>query len=228
MRLADARWPEVAASRREVLVVPAGSLEQHGPHLPLDTDTTIAQAVARAVHDARPGAGLVPALPVGASGEHAGFAGTVSIGTAALRAVVVELVRDADRDWRGVLVVNGHGGNAEALAGAVEVSRGEGRRLEVVHLGLPGMDAHAGRAETSLMLHLAPERVRSDLAEAGATTPVGDLLPTLRRDGLRGVSPNGVLGDPAGASAGEGRELLAGLAAVALAVYDRCAARALD
>ena len=225
MRLRDARWPEVAAAPRALLVVPVGSLEQHGPHLPLDTDTTVAAAVAEAVHEQRPAAGLAPAVPFGASGEHAGFAGTVSIGTSALRQVVVEVVRDADRDWSGVLVVNGHGGNVDALAGAVEVCRAEGRRLEVVHLGLPGMDAHAGRAETSLMLHLAPGRVRQDLAEAGPVTPVGHLLSRLRREGVRGVSPNGVLGDPAGASADEGRDLMAGLVALALAAYDDCAAR---
>jgi creatinine amidohydrolase len=76
---------------------------------------------------------------------------------------------------------------------------------------VPGGDAHAGRTELSLMLHVEPDRVRADRAVAGVTTPIGELLPRLRAEGVRAVSPNGVLGDPAGASAEEGAELLAAL-----------------
>jgi creatinine amidohydrolase len=61
------------------------------------------------------------------------------------------------------------------------------------------------------MLHVEPATVREGQAEAGATAPIGQLLPRLRAEGVRGVSPNGVLGDPAGASAAEGRVLLAGI-----------------
>jgi len=70
------------------------------------------------------------------------------------------------------------------------------------------MDAHAGRAETSLMLHLRPESVRLDLAEAGNTAPLSALLPHLRAGGVAAVSRNGVLGDPRAASGEEGRRLL--------------------
>lgn len=224
MRLADARSPEVAAADRRVLVVPLGSLEQHGPHLPLDTDTAVAAAVGQRVAAARPGTGLAPALPIGASGEHAGFAGTLSIGTRALTEVVVELVRDATRDWSAVLVVNGHGGNAAALAAAARTCGYEGRALAVAHLGLPGMDAHAGRSETSLMLHLAPDRVALDRAAAGPTTPVRELLPAMRTGGVRAVSDTGVLGDPSGASAEEGLRLLDALVEQALVTFDRLAA----
>jgi creatinine amidohydrolase len=218
--LRDARWPDVAAGPREVLVLPVGSLEQHGPHLPLDTDAFVAAAVAARLCEHRPAAGLAPVLPFGASGEHAGFPGTLSIGTEALLLAVVELVRHAAADWGAVLAVNGHGGNADALRRAAELCRHEGRRLDVVHLGLPGMDAHAGRAETSIMLHLAPGRVRTDLAAAGDTRPVRELLPVLRAEGVRAVSPNGVLGDPAGASAAEGERLVAQQVAAVVAAYD--------
>jgi len=221
--LAQARWPDVDASPRDVLVVPVGSLEQHGPHLPLATDTVVATAVAERLHALRPDAGLAPAVAFGASGEHDAFPGTVSIGTDALQLLVVELVRDAARWWRAVLVLNGHGGNAAALSAAADLCRHEGRRLHVVHLGLPGMDAHAGRAETSLLLHVAPELVDLDRARAGATEPVAELLPRLRRRGVREVSPNGVLGDPAGASAAEGERLLAGLVERAVEAYDEAA-----
>lgn len=220
MRLVDATWPEVAAASRPVLLVPTGSLEQHGPHLPLATDTLVATAVADRVHAARPATGLAPAVPYGASGEHEGFPGTVSIGTDALCSVVVEIVRDAAVDWQTVVVVNGHGGNVDALRRASALCREEGRRLEVVSLGLAGMDAHAGRAETSMLLHLHPGLVHLDRAEPGVTTPVVDLLPTLRTGGIRAVSPNGVLGDPTGASAEEGARWVAALVARTLAVVD--------
>lgn len=224
MRLGAATWPEVDRHRRELLLVPLGSLEQHGPHLPLRTDTLVAEAVAARVHENRPRSGLSPALPIGASGEHADFPGTLSIGTDALCHLLVELVRHATRHWPGVLVVNGHGGNLAAVRQAAERCRAEGRVLEVVPLGLPGMDAHAGRAETSMLLHLAPSEVRLERAEPGRTEPLPELLPDLVDRGVRAVSPNGVLGDPTGASAEEGEQLIDGLVQLALAGYDRAVA----
>ncbi|UNX54212.1 mycofactocin biosynthesis peptidyl-dipeptidase MftE [Georgenia sp. TF02-10] len=220
VRLTEATWTEVDGATRRVLVLPVGALEQHGPHLPLSTDARIAERVAAAVHEQRPAAGLAPVLCYGASGEHADFPGTVSIGGPALQAVVVELVRHVTRDWPVVLVVNAHGGNAAALAGAQEVCRQEGRRLAVHHIGLPGMDAHAGRSETSLMLHLDPAGVRTLPRAAGVTQPVAELLPRLRTEGVRAVSPTGVLGDPRGATAEEGARLFAALVARATAAFD--------
>lgn len=218
--LRGATWPDVAAAPRRVLLVPTGSLEQHGPHLPLATDTLVAEGVAARVHAARPALGLAPAVPFGASGEHEGFPGTISIGTDALRTVVVEVVRYAAAEWDTLVVVNGHGGNADALRQAAELCRYEGRRLEIVHCALAGMDAHAGRAETSMLLHLHPELVRSDRVEAGSTAPMTELLPRLRAGGVRAVSPNGVLGDPRGANAEEGAAWVERLVAKVLATVD--------
>jgi creatinine amidohydrolase len=208
--LAGAVWPDVPD--RPLVVVPLGAVEQHGHHLPLATDTAVAGAVAEAAAGQLTGALLAPALAYGASGEHEGFPGTVSIGTEALTGLLVEYGRSACR-WAGrVLVVNGHGGNLEALSAAGSVLRREGRDVAWFACGFPDADAHAGRTETSLMLHVEPERVREDRAVAGDTTPIDRLLPRLRREGVRPVSPTGVLGDPAGASAQEGAALLAGLA----------------
>jgi creatinine amidohydrolase len=213
VRLCDARWPDVDALPRRLLVVPVGSLEQHGPHLPLDTDTRIAVAVAeRAVSCCDvPGIAVAPPLAIGASGEHADFAGTLSIGTAALTAVLVELGRHASLHWPMMVLVNGHGGNADAVSAAVGRLRYEGRAVRAWHASVPGGDPHAGRAETSLLLALAPGLVRLDLAAAGDPRPMSELLPLLRARGVRAVSPAGVLGDPAGAAAAEGTELLTGL-----------------
>jgi creatinine amidohydrolase len=204
--LAHTTWPEVPSDG--LVVVPVGSIEQHGPHLPFDTDTVIATAVARGVVD-RLGAGmLAPALCYGSSGEHQAFRGTASIGTEVLGMVVLELVRSL-RTWcERVVLVNAHGGNIAALAATVRQLRAEGHDVAWVACATEVVDLHAGRTETSLMLHLDPARVRLDRAEAGDCRPIAELLPALIAGGVAAVSPNGVLGDPAGASAAEGVAVL--------------------
>ena len=214
--LGELAWPQVTA--HPLLVVPVGSVEQHGPHLPLDTDTRVATAVAHGLVTRTPGALLGPAVAYGASGEHEGFAGTISIGGDALHLLIVELGRSACR-WAGrLLLVNGHGGNGATVASAVTLLRHESRDVAWVPCAFPSTathpaDAHAGRTETSLLLHLDPTVVRRDRFEAGATAPLAELMVALRAGGTRAVSANGVLGDPAGASAAEGAELLEALGA---------------
>jgi mycofactocin system creatininase family protein len=207
------RWPEIEQGPRRLLVVPVGSLEQHGPHLPLDTDTRIAVAVARRACAGRPGVALAPAFAIGASGEHAAFPGTLSIGAEALTACLIELGRHASLQWPALLLVNGHGGNVPAVEAAIGRLRYEGRACASWHAGLPGGDAHAGRSETSVMLALDPDAVRLAEAGRGDVRPLSEIMPMLREQGVRAVSANGVLGDPAGACAAEGERLLTRLAA---------------
>ena len=219
-------WPAAGRAGAALLVVPFGATEQHGPHLPLGTDTLVANAICAGLAEARDDVIVAPALPYGSSGEHAGFPGTVSIGQAALEAVVVEIVRSAD-GFAGTVIVSGHGGNAEPLARALATCTADGRRVlgwspsaeslaGLLDRAVLATDAHAGRIETSLVLHLAPELVgRAAGTPGGATSipgrpaaPLEQIAPLLRAHGVAAVSDTGVLGDPSGASAEEGARIL--------------------
>jgi len=208
-RLSDTAWPEVArlAAQGAVLVVPVGACEQHGPHLPVTTDADLAVAVAEAAAGDDPLLLVAPVVAYGSSGEHDGFAGTVSIGRDATEDLLVELGRSAADTFAHVVLACTHGGNAAPLGGALARLRDEGRPVTGWWPRWDG-DLHAGRTETSLMLAIAPDRVRLAEATPGDTRPLRQLLPLLEAGGVRAVSPSGVLGDPAGASADEGRALL--------------------
>lgn len=206
--LADLRSPDLADRiAHTLLAVPLGATEQHGPHLPLGTDTDIATALCHRLAAARPDVVVAPAIGFGSSGEHAGFPGTLSIGRAALELVLVELARSAD-DFAGVVFVNGHGGNLEPLRAAVRTLHTEGRNvLAWSPFGSAG-DSHAGDTETSVMLRLRPESVALDAAEPGNTQPLDQLLDRMMRDGVAAVSSNGILGDPTTADPARGAVLL--------------------
>ena len=213
--LSTSRWPELGAV--DVVIVPLGSTEQHGPHLPFDTDTVVAVAVSEGVAAHLISAGVsavvAPAIAVGSSGEHQGFAGTISMGSEALRLVVLEVSRSVKNWSPRVLFVNGHGGNVPVLADVVSQLQAEQHLAQWAPCGIPGQDAHAGREETSVMLLLQPDSVRMDAAEPGDTRALAEIMSELRDGGVKAVSANGVLGDPTGASAEEGAELVAHMVA---------------
>jgi creatinine amidohydrolase len=212
--LADLTSPETGelAAAGAVLAVPLGSTEQHGPHLPLSTDTDVAVALCERLAAARPDVLVAPAVPYGSSGEHAGFAGTLSIGQAAVELVVLELGRSATETFAHVVFVSAHGGNAEPVSRAVARLRSEARDVVLFQPRWSG-DAHAGREETAMQLALRPSTVRVERGVAGDPRPLAELMPLLRSGGVRAVTATGVLGDPAGATAAAGRALLDELAA---------------
>jgi mycofactocin system creatininase family protein len=203
--LGDVSWPEVDGTH--IVVVPIGSCEQHGPHLPLATDSIIATALAQDLAARRRDCVVAPSVSITASGEHQGFPGTLSIGNEAMYWVVVELVRSAD--WsHGVVLVNGHGGNVAAVDRAVAQLESEGRRVLAWWPRVAGGDPHAGHSETSLMLAVRPDLVRLERAVPGPIPSPADLV----RSGVQALSASGVLGDPRTASAEHGTELFRRLA----------------
>jgi mycofactocin system creatininase family protein len=208
--LATSSWPEVAraSGAQAVLLIPLGSTEQHGPHLPVTTDTDIAMAIAAGAAERDGHLVVAPPMAYGSSGEHQGFAGTLSIGQEATELMLLELGRSACRDFAHVIVVSAHGGNSVPVARAMTRLQTDGRPVVAWSPPWRG-DLHAGRTETSLMLTIAPDRVRLERAEPGDPRTLATLLPLLREHGVRSISANGVLGDPAGADAAEGRRLLA-------------------
>ena len=195
-----------------IVLLALGSWEQHGAHLPFDTDTVIIESVVdaaiRSVDPENTQFSVVPTIGVTASDEHNGFAGTLSIGTNALSDAVVSIARSAS--WaRGICIVNGHGGNSDALKLVHSALDYENIRHSIWSLPYyEGADMHAGHTETSLMLHLAPDTVRMDLAEVGAVGDSEMLIERMRAGGIKEVSSNGVVGDPTNATAAHGATML--------------------
>lgn len=192
----------------KILLLPLGSWEQHGPHLPFDTDTIIINSVVtHALRDTLVDAetfDIAPTIAISASDEHAGFLGTLSTGTEPLVQSVVAICRSAS--WSlGVCIVNGHGGNADALTRISSALTYEKIRHSIWSLpSYDGSDMHAGHTETSVMLYVALDKVQTDRIERGTVGDASGLVAQMRTSGVAGVSVNGVLGDPTTATSEHG------------------------
>ena len=217
-------WPEVQqeiAAGRDTVVMALGAFEQHGPHLPLATDAWLGDHLAWAVAD-HLDAFVAPTLTVGCSGHHLGFPGTLSLSPTTFGQVIRELLGAfAEGGFRRVVLLPSHGGNFSPLAAALEGFRREDLRVVAVTdlaamLAIPEQGAqefgvpvsagglHAGEWETSLMLAARPDVVREDRLAAGLTGEPRDNMERVLTDGVRALSPNGVLGDARDASADHG------------------------
>ncbi|MBC2865399.1 creatininase family protein [Streptomyces mexicanus] len=212
-----------AGRSRQVAVLPVGSYEQHGPFLPLATDTLVACAIAREIAAAYP-VHLLPPVTISCSHEHAAWPGTVSISAVTLHAVVRDIADSLRRSGvEALAVVNGHGGDY-VLGNVVQEASARGERLALfpavedwetarersgVRTSLL-TDMHAGEIETSVLLHAHPELVRAGHEKADH---VADDRRHLLTTGMSAYTDSGVIGRPSLGSAAKGRELLASLTA---------------
>ena len=196
-------WVEVEQSGADIVVIPIGSIEQHGPHLPLGTDwfaaDRLAEQIARELN-----AYLLPALPVSNSQEHLDFPGSVSLRPHTLALVLEDMVLSlAHRGFRKFVVVNTHGGNWVLKPAIRDINfRHPDLMVIMSHGPMPGDRAaippeiHAGAGETGSVLSSQP-----DLVKEGAE----DFTPAYGREyldyvGMRKVSPSGIWGKPSEAA----------------------------
>lgn len=235
-KLEELAWPDVQEALdggATTVVVAAGSIEQHGPHLPLVTDTLIGTELAAAIVARLDQALQGPTIPFGCSEHHMTFPGTITLTTDTFKQVVQEYARSlATHGFRAIYVVPSHGGNFVPLQ-ELEAELG-GRVYDarfIVYGDLPAFldviyasqrpygvtpavaGAHAGNTETALVLAARQELVRQERAAAGF---VGDFDAAAQalifREGMRALTSNGILGDARGADAARGRACLDALA----------------
>jgi creatinine amidohydrolase len=229
-RWTELRAPEFAGlSPETIAILPVGSAEQHGPHLPLNTDFVVADSLAGDVvagYGDELGLLLLPSLAVSKSNEHAWSPGTLWLSAATLLTVLDEIARCvATTPVRKLVFLNGHGGNSALLQVASrDVLLAHGLRTFVMHPSVPpdqggispaaelGMGIHAGVEETSVMLHLRPDLVRLDLGQRSVPEHLAEFK-NVRFGGSVSFGwlsdefgTDGTLGDPTGATAEHGQQ----------------------
>lgn len=240
------QWSDLPASAfadgalgDHVAVLPLGAIEQHGPHLPLSTDSTIAAGMIEAVARALPEDARVIMLPLQAitlSVEHTNSAGTLSLAREHAVRLIVEIARGVARaGLRKLVIINAHGGNVGVMVDASHAVRAELGMLCVatnwMRLGLPdgliaaserGLDIHGGQLETAIMLALRPDLVAMDEAQAFPSLQgaLAERFELLRAHGTIGfgwmgndLNPAGVVGDAGAAQARDGQAIIAHQAA---------------
>jgi creatinine amidohydrolase/Fe(II)-dependent formamide hydrolase-like protein len=225
--LGELTWKEARAKLKEVDIAlfPVGSIEQHGPHLPLDVDAFDAERLCLDVAEmcSEPKPFVLPLLPYGVSYHHDEFPGTISISPGTLSQLTVDVGMSVARQGiTKLIIVNGHGGNGPALHFAAQminrdahiftcVDTGETSDTEIAPLAETLNDVHAGEVETSTTLALRPELVQMALAKKSVPRFSSDYLEFSSKKSIewyvrtRRISQTGVLGDPTKATAKKGR-----------------------
>ncbi|NIO27675.1 MAG: creatininase family protein [Candidatus Latescibacteria bacterium] len=227
--LAEMTWPEAKKRFKEtdVALLPVGSIEQHGPHLPLDTDAFdaeyLATSVAKACSDPKPI--VFPLISYGVSYHHDDFSGTISIGNQTLASMVYEIGMSAAKNGiTKLVIINGHAGNTPALNFAAQqinrdarifvcVDTGETSDVDIESMTETFNDVHAGEIETSTSLATRPELVRMEFAEKLVPEFSSHYLNFTSKRAIswhaftKRISDSGVMGDPTRASAEKGKKM---------------------
>jgi creatinine amidohydrolase/Fe(II)-dependent formamide hydrolase-like protein len=227
--LSELTWPEARKRFKEVdiALLPVGAIEQHGPHLPLDTDAFDAEYLVRKVAErcSKPQPLVLPLVPYGVSYHHDDFSGTISVSNDTLSRFIYEIGMSAAKNGiTKLIIINGHGGNVPALKFAAQminrdsrifttVDTGETSDADLAHLCETDNDVHAGEIETSTSLATRPHLVQMKKAKKfvpefsihylnfSAKRSVEWFARTSR------ISPDGVLGDPTRASVEKGQKM---------------------
>jgi creatinine amidohydrolase/Fe(II)-dependent formamide hydrolase-like protein len=227
--LGELTWPE--SKKRfasvDIALLPTGSIEQHGPHLPLDTDSFDADYLARQVADrcSNPKPIVLPLIPYGVSYHHEEFSGTISVTNETLSKFVYEIGMSVARNGvKKLLIINGHGGNSPALTFAAQminrdahifvgVDSGETSDIDIEGMVDTANDVHAGEIETSTTLAIRPHLVNMKKAQKSVPGFSSRYLNFTSKRGIswyaytHRISSNGVMGDPSKASAEKGAKI---------------------
>ncbi|MCP8323286.1 MAG: creatininase family protein [Candidatus Methylarchaceae archaeon HK02M2] len=228
--LPNLTWQEVdkLRNRTEKVLIPIGSLEQHGPHLPLSTDTIIAFEVAKRVAE-RLDIALISPINFGFSVEHLGFPGTISLEPLTLIAILEDMCSSlSENGFRKIFIINGHCGNRAIIEGAIQFIKNE-LNISIYSFTILNMVenvfskireskigdiGHADEIETSLMLTICPEKVRIDKYVDESPKLQPHLSFETRDRGFsfawktKEVSDSGVIGAPSKASKEKGKLIL--------------------
>jgi creatinine amidohydrolase len=222
-------WEEISERLKcvDTAILPCGSIEQHGPHLPVDVDyydaVYLAQKVVEACSEPRPF--IVPAIPYGVSYHHEDFKGTLSVSNNALSLFVYDIGLNLARNGiKKIIILNGHGDNAPTLNFAAQminrdahifvcVESGESSDPDLAKLIKTPNDIHAGEIETSMTLAIRPEYVRMEKAVDNTLTFGSNYMDFSSKRGVpwyvrtKKISRTGIMGNPTKATAAKGTQM---------------------
>jgi creatinine amidohydrolase len=218
-RLDEMSWPEVRAAieaGRTTVIAAAGSMEQHGPHLPLQTDTLLGTFLVEGIVERVPGAFQGPTIPFGVSTHHMAFAGTITLDEDAFKTVVRQYAESlAQHGFENIVIIPSHGGNFGPLKALEEEMGGRAgnarfltfsdlmqfmvyfsRVAESDGIDLSVAGAHAGEAETSLVLAANERLAQMEHAIEGYVGDFGaEAASKIFNEGMPALTDNGILGD---------------------------------
>jgi len=231
----DMNWPDIQAAIKKgytTVVFGIGSTEQHGPHLPIKTDAALADEMVFRVAERLGNTLMAPTVRVGCSEHHLAFAGSISLQSSTLKAVLMDYVDSLQRHgFKTIILIPTHGGNFSTVQKAIEALQKKYADLRIVGItdlfdfiepvnkiaeeaGLTREEAgaHAGESETSMMMVIHPQHVKKERFEPGYIGPTGQKeVELIIEKGMTALTQNGILGDPSKADAVRGEKYLQGM-----------------